>query len=130
MQVPKKILKVVIADDDSTTRHALRLLLHEHGLQVVAEAGDGEKAVELCETQKPDIAFLDINMPRLDGHQAAEKIRQRSPRVGMIMISAVPTLDNVQKALHIGVSGFVVKPFNAVKVVEAVEDCVRQKAAG
>ncbi|HEY0845197.1 MAG TPA: response regulator [Noviherbaspirillum sp.] len=127
MRVSKQSRRVVIADDDSTTRHALRLLLHEHGLQVVAEASDGEKAVELCEVHRPDIAFLDINMPRLDGHQAAERIRQRVPNTGMIMISAVPTLDNVQKALQLGVSRFVVKPFNAVKVVEAVEDCLQQK---
>lgn len=127
MRIRKMSLRVVIADDDSTTRHVLRLLLHEQGLQVIAEAGDGEKAVELCETHKPDIAFLDINMPRLDGHQAAEKIRQCAPNAGMIMISAVPTLENVQKALQVGISGFVVKPFNAVKVAEAVEGCLRQK---
>lgn len=127
MHIRKMSLKVVIADDDSTTRHVLRLLLHEQGLQVIAEAGDGEKAVELCEVHKPDIAFLDINMPRLDGHQAAEKIRQCAPNAGMIMISAVPTLENVQKALQVGISGFVVKPFNAVKVAEAVEGCMRQK---
>lgn len=127
MHASKKSLKIVIADDDSTTRHVLRLLLHENGHLVVAEAGDGEKAVELCETHKPDIAFLDINMPRLDGHQAAEKIRQRVPHAGMIMISAAPTLDNVQKTLQAGISGFVVKPFNAIKVVEAIEDCMRQK---
>lgn len=127
MHIRKMSLKVVIADDDSTTRHVLRLLLHEQGLQVIAEAGDGEKAVELCEVHKPDIAFLDINIPRLDGHQAAEKIRQCAPNAGMIMISAVPTLENVQKALQVGISGFVVKPFNAVKVAEAVEGCMRQK---
>ena len=128
MRRSRKSLKVVIADDDSTTRHALRLLLHEYGFQVVAEAGDGERAVELCETHKPDIAFLDINMPRLDGHQAAERIRERVPQAGMIMISAVPTLGNVQKALQVGISGFVVKPFNAVKVVEAIADCMKQRA--
>lgn len=126
MNTFKKPLTVVIADDDSTTRHVLRLLLIEHGLQVVAEAFDGEKAVELCATHKPDIAFLDINMPRLDGHQAAEKIRKRAPKTGMIMITAVPTMDNVQKALQAGISGFVVKPFNAVKVVEAIRNCIKE----
>ncbi len=122
-----KELNVVIADDDSTTRRVLRLLLREHGHQVVAEANDGEKAVEMCDTHKPDIAFIDINMPRMDGHQAAEKIRQNTPDVGMIMISSLPTLDNVQKALQAGASGFVVKPFNAVKVAEAISHCLKQK---
>lgn len=120
-------LNVVIADDDSTTRRVLRLLLREHGHQVVAEAPDGEKAVELCDTHKPDIAFIDIDMPRMDGHQAVEKIRQNTPGIGMIMISNLPTLDNVQKALLAGASGFVVKPFNAIKVAEAIDNCLKHK---
>lgn len=127
MPTPRKMLNILIADDDSTTRHVLRLLLREHGHLVVAEAHDGEKAVELCEAHKPDIAFLDINMPRMDGHAAAERIKQIMPGVGMIMVTNLPTLDNVQKALQIGISGFVVKPFNATKVVEAIENCLRQK---
>jgi len=126
-QSPKK-MNIVVADDDSTTCRVLRLLLHEHGHLVVAEAHDGEKAVELCETHKPDIAFLDIDMPRLDGHSAAERIRQSTPGIGMIMVTAQPTLDNVQKAMQHGASGFVVKPFNAIKVVEAIENCIKNKS--
>jgi YesN/AraC family two-component response regulator len=127
MRAPAKILNIVIADDDSTTRRVLRMLLHEQGHQVIAEANDGEKAVELCETHKPHIAFMDINMPRMDGHQAAEKIRQHTPNIGIIMISSLPTLENVQTALQAGVSGFVVKPFNAGKVAQAIENCMKQK---
>lgn len=127
MPVFQKELNILIADDDRTTRHVLRLLLREHGHQVVAEAHDGEKAVELCGVHKPDIAFLDIDMPKMDGHSAAERIKQAAPGVGMIMVTNLPTLDNVQKALQIGISGFVVKPFNAVKVVEAIAHCMKQK---
>jgi CheY-like chemotaxis protein len=128
MHQSRKKMNIVVADDDSTTCRVLRLLLHEHGHLVVAEAHDGEKAVELCETHKPDIAFLDIDMPRLDGHSAAERIRQSMPGIGMIMVTAQPTLDNVQKALQHGASGFVVKPFNAIKVVEAIENCIKNKS--
>jgi CheY-like chemotaxis protein len=127
MPALQKALNILIADDDSTTRHVLRLLLREHGHQVVAEANDGDKAVELAEVHKPDIAFLDIDMPRMDGHSAAERIRQAAPGVGMIMVTNLPTLDNVQKALQIGINGFVVKPFNAIKVVEAIDNCMKQK---
>lgn len=129
MLVPPKVLNVIIADDDSTTRGVLRMLLRENGHQVLAEAHDGERAVELCETHKPDIAFLDIDMPRLNGHQAAEKIRQGTPGVRMIMVSAMPTLQNVQNALQAGAGAFVVKPFNALKVVEAIEQCMKHGAA-
>lgn len=120
-------LNVIIADDDRITRNVLRLLLRDNGCKVVGEAPDGEKAVELCMQHKPDIAFLDIHMPKLNGHEAAEKIRQDNPDVGMVMITSLPTLDSVQKALQVGATGFVVKPFNAVKVVEAIGNCMKHK---
>ena len=123
MHASPQALNILIADDDGTTRHVLRLLLREQGHNVVAEAADGEKAVELCLSHKPDLAFLDIDMPRLDGNQAAARIRQDDPRLGMIMISSVPTLIAVQHAMQVGAGGFVVKPFNALKVAEAIENC-------
>lgn len=126
MQTTNTPLKAVIADDDLTTRYSLRLLLREHGIQVVAEAGDGDKAVELCDSNLPDLIFLDINMPKLDGLQVAETIRRRIPEIGIIMVSAVPTMDNVQKALQAGINGFIVKPFSAVKVMEVIENCTKR----
>lgn len=129
MHAPKKPMKAVIADDDLTTRNALRLLLREHGIQVVAEAGDGDKAVELCDSNLPDLVFLDINMPKLDGLQVAGTIRRRIPDIGIIMVSAVPTMDNVQKALQAGINGFIVKPFSAVKVMEVIENSMKRASA-
>jgi len=127
MHAIQRELNVIIADDDRMTRNVLRLLLRDNGCKVVGEAPDGEKAVELCMQHKPDIAFLDIHMPKLSGHEAAEKIRQDNPVVGMVMITSLPTLDSVQKALQVGATGFVVKPFNAVKVVEAIDNCMKHK---
>ena len=127
MHALRKELSILIADDDSTTRHVLRLLLREHGYKVVAEANDGERAVELCEVHRPDIAFLDIDMPKLDGHLAAEQIKLKTPDIGMIMVTNLPTLDNVQRALQIGIGSFVVKPFTAIKVVDAIDSCMKHK---
>lgn len=127
MRPVQKPFRIVIADDDSTTCSVLRLLLQEHGHQVIGEAHDGEKAVEMCELHKPDIAFLDIQMPRLTGHEAARRIVDNTPGVGIVIVSAVPTLENVQAALQAGAASFVVKPFNAVKVVDAIAQCRRQK---
>jgi two-component system chemotaxis response regulator CheY len=124
--IPRE-LSIIIADDDSTTRRVLRLLLREQGHEVIGEAPDGEKAIELCETHKPDIAFIDIDMPRLNGHEAARRIRDALPHIGMIMISALPTLENVQNSMQAGASGFVVKPFTTVKVVEAIEQCLKRR---
>lgn len=121
---------IVIADDDSVTCLVLRMLLNEHGCKVVGEAHNGEKAIELCVNHRPDIVFLDINMPRLDGHHAAERIRRASEGVAVIMITTQPTLDNVQKAIQAGAGGFIVKPFNAVKVMETIDNCMKLKRQG
>lgn len=120
-------LKIIIVDDDSTTCSVLRLLLREQGFSVIGEAHDGEKAVDLCLLRQPDIVFLDIDMPKLSGHDAARRIKDGAPDVGIIMVSALATLENVQKSLEAGAAGFVVKPFNAIKVMDAIGQCIRRK---
>jgi YesN/AraC family two-component response regulator len=127
MDIARKSLKIIIADDDTTTRHALRLLLVDQGHVVIGEANDGEKAIDLCTLREPDMMFVDIDMPRIDGLATAERVRDLAPTVGVVVISSTPTLDNVQKALQAGASGFVVKPFNALKVSEAINNCLKQK---
>ncbi|WP_192804953.1 response regulator transcription factor [Noviherbaspirillum aerium] len=123
---PVNDVKIVIADDDNMTCSVLRLLLREQGFSVLGEARDGEKAVELCLLHRPDIAFLDIDMPRLSGHEAARKLSEQAPDTGIIMVSALPTLENVQKSVEAGAAGFVVKPFNAMKVMDAVGQCLQR----
>ena len=118
-------IRVVIADDDHVTRSVLRLILQEACLQVVGEASDGERAVETCLSLRPDLAFVDIDMPRCSGHDVVQRVRGDHPHMKVVMISALATLDNVQQALRSGAHGFVVKPFNAVKVMEAVRNCIR-----
>jgi DNA-binding NarL/FixJ family response regulator len=123
-----EFIKIVIADDDATTRYVLRLLLQEQLYNVVGEAGDGEKLVELCALHKPDIAFVDIQMPNMNGHEASQKIRQQHPATSIIMISALSTLDNVRQAMQAGAHAFVVKPFSAVKLTEAIDNCLKKHA--
>lgn len=125
MTSDKSHIRIIIADDDRLTRSVLRLLLQEQRYSVIGEATDGEKAVELCAEVKPDIAFIDIDMPQLNGHEAAERIRQSNPRIVVIMISALPTVANVKQAMDAGVAGFVVKPFNTGKVIETVNNCLK-----
>lgn len=121
-----KSINVVIADDDATTRVALRLLLQEHSYTVVGEASDGERAVDLCTTLKPHIVFLDIDMPKLNGNQAAQRLRELHPEIGIVVVSALSTLDNVQQARQSGASAFVVKPFNAAKLIGAIDNCLKK----
>lgn len=118
-------ISIIIADDDAVTRASLRLLLKEHGYRVSGEAADGEAALQLCSTGSPHIVFLDIDMPKVNGLEALDRIRQRHPDVKIIMVSGLATADNVRRALDAGVGGFVVKPFNAAKVTQAIERCLR-----
>lgn len=119
-------VNVLLADDDATTRMALRLLLQENLYHVVGEAADGEKAVELCMTLKPHVVFLDIDMPKLNGNQAAQQIREQHPKLGIVMVSAASTMDNVRQAMQAGASSFVVKPFSAARVADAVNTCLKK----
>lgn len=116
-------MKIIIADDDSTTRLILRTLLQQNYFDVIGEAGDGEKAVELWSSLKPDIVFLDIDMPKMTGHEATRRIRRESADTGIIIISALATAKNVKQAIESGANGFVVKPFNANRVMDAIEQC-------
>lgn len=116
-------MKILIADDDRTTRIILRMLLNENRFDVAGEAADGEKAVELWESLRPDIVFLDIDMPKLTGHQVTERIRQKCASTGIIIISALASAKNVKQAIDLGANGFVVKPFNASRVIAAIEQC-------
>lgn len=114
---------ILIADDDGITRHLLRLLLRENEFSVVGEAHDGERALELCNKLGPDILCLDINMPKMGGLDVLREIRRRQLDVTVIMITVLATVDNLQEALALGANGFIVKPFNAAKVVDTINRC-------
>jgi YesN/AraC family two-component response regulator len=110
-------------------RSILRMLLNENHYRILGEAADGEKAIELCRQHQPDIVFLDIDMPHVDGHEAARIIRESGVQTQIVMVSSLATLPNVQQALQTGVCGFVVKPFNSAKVNEVIRQCQRKIAA-
>jgi two-component system chemotaxis response regulator CheY len=117
---------VFIADDDMMIRSLLRLILREDGYNVVGEAATGEGIVDNCKHARPEVLLLDINMPGADGLQVLEKIRVAQPEVKVIMISADATLERVTEALQKGASGFIVKPFNAAKVLDDISNALRK----
>ena len=116
-------IKAVIADDDNVTRHLLRTLLRQHGIEVVGEACNGKEALLKCAATIPDILFLDINMQEMDGFETLQSARQTMPNLAVIMISSDSTADNVQKAHASGADGFIVKPFTPARVMDAVARC-------
>ena len=110
----------MIAEDEALIRMDLAEMLAEEGYDVVGEAGDGERAVELVESVRPDLVILDVKMPKLDGIAAAERIaRQRIAPV--VMLTAFSQRDLVERARDAGAMAYLVKPFVQADLVPAIE---------
>ena len=119
-QPPSARPRVVIAEDEALIRMDLAEMLAEEGYDVVGEAGDGERAVELVESLRPDLVILDVKMPKLDGIAAAERIaRQRIAPV--VMLTAFSQRDLVERARDAGAMAYLVKPFVQADLVPAIE---------
>ena len=112
--------KVLIVDDNDMMRSLLRGLLRSEHYQVVGEAKNGAQALDSIENIKPDIVFLDVVMPEMDGLEALQLIKSRYPEIVVVMITGNPSVENVQESIQRGASGFVVKPFNSAKVLNAL----------
>jgi len=119
---------VLIVDDDSLMREMLKAILRSEEYQVVGEAANGEDAIALCARLNPRLVLLDIHMPKMDGLQVLAAIRQAQPGVKVIMVSADATMDKVAEAVQKGAVGFVIKPFNAARVLDKVGECIKGKA--
>ena len=102
--------RVIVAEDEAVIRMDLVEMLKELGYDVVAEAFNGERAVELVREHRPDLAFLDIAMPIRDGLSAAEEI-SRDNLCAVVMVTAFSQRDVAMKAAEAGAVGYVVKPF-------------------
>ena len=116
-RVPRR---VVIAEDEALIRLDLREMLEEEGFEVVAEAADGEAAVALVTEHRPDLAVLDVKMPRLDGISAAERIAA-ARLAPVVMLTAFSQRELVERARAAGAMAYLVKPFTKADLVPAVE---------
>ncbi|MBM7515277.1 ANTAR domain-containing response regulator [Nocardioides nitrophenolicus] len=118
---------VVIAEDETLIRMDLAEMLVEEGYDVVGQAGDGQKAIELAEELRPDLVILDVKMPVLDGIAAAEAIAgQRIAPV--VMLTAFSQRDLVERAREAGAMSYLVKPFSQSDLVPAIEMAVSRFA--
>jgi response regulator NasT len=115
--------RVVIAEDEALIRLDLAEMLAEEGYEVAGEAEDGETAVALAESLRPDLVILDVKMPRLDGIAAAQRIA--SQRIAPVLIlTAFSQRDLVEQARDAGAMAYVVKPFSKADLVPAIEMAV------
>ena len=115
-------VRVVLADDHLVLRQALRALLEQRGLQVVADEPDGRAAVDAVQRHAPDVAVLDVAMPILNGVDAAREIARLAPACHVILLSGVDDRRFVREALKIGVKGFVQKSQGCDELVHAIEE--------
>ncbi len=112
-------------DDDTIIRETLRILLRGNGFEVVGEAGNGIKAMEMVRKHKPAIVLLDISMPGTSGLEVLQEIRENFPQTNVIMISGEASQETVKTAIEKGAIGYIVKPFKIANVVENLQRAIK-----
>jgi response regulator NasT len=112
-------MRILVAEDETIIRLDLRALLERAGFEVCAEARDGEEAVALARSEEPDVAVLDVKMPKLDGIEAARRILDERP-IPIVMLTAYGQDELVQRAAEAGVFGYLVKPFREQDLLPAI----------
>lgn len=118
MEWPRR--RVLIAEDEALIRLDLAEMLAEAGYEVVAQAGDGEEAVELAREHRPDLVIMDVKMPRLDGIAAASIVA--AERIApVVMLTAFSQRELVERARDAGAMAYLVKPFSLTDLVPAIE---------
>jgi len=116
---------VLLAEDHQIVRQGLRGLLEKAGHEVVGEAADGQEALRLARTLSPDIAVLDLSMPRLNGLDAAREIRRMSPEIKTILLTMYTDKGYVLQAMKVGAKGYVLKTEAAEDLIRAIREIAR-----
>lgn len=119
--------RVLIAEDEALIRLDLAEMLAEEGFEVVGQAGDGEEAIELATSLRPDLVIMDVKMPKKDGIDAAAEIvaGQIAP---VVMLTAFSQRDLIERARDAGAMAYLVKPFNQADLLPAIELAVARYA--
>ncbi|MDD5794475.1 response regulator [Clostridium sp. HCP1S3_B4] len=116
--------RVLIVDDAAFMRMMIKDILEKNGYEIVGEAPNGAVAVEMYQKEKPDVVTMDITMPDVDGIEAVKRIKAIDPGAKIIMCSAMGQQSMVMDAIKAGARDFIVKPFQADRVLEAVQKVV------
>ena len=103
-------MKLMIVDDDALIRKSLKISLNrEADIEVVGEAANGEEAIKICEEVMPDVVLMDIRMPGIDGISATRIIKDRYPKIKVMILTTFANKMNIQQALSVGTDGYLVK---------------------
>ncbi len=113
--------RILIVDDAAFMRMMIKDILTKNGFEVVGEAADGAQAIEKYKELKPDLVTMDITMPEVDGITALKEIKKYDNTAKVIMCSAMGQQAMVIDAIQAGAKDFIVKPFQADRVIEAIQ---------
>ncbi|MDF2504143.1 MULTISPECIES: response regulator [Clostridium] len=116
--------KVLIVDDAAFMRMMIKDILEKNGFEVIGEASNGAKAVEMYKKERPDVVTMDITMPDMDGIEAVKEIKEFDPTARVIMCSAMGQQTMVMDAIKAGAKDFIVKPFQSDRVLEAIRKAI------
>lgn len=117
--------RILLCDDALFMRGTLSMILEGAGHQIVAQASDGEECISQVQVYHPDLILMDITMPGMDGITATQKIMEIDPNVKIIMVSAIGQQEKVFSSIKAGAKDFIVKPFEASKLLACVDKVLR-----
>ena len=112
--------RILVVDDAAFMRLTIKTMLEKNGFEVVGEAENGRKAIEMYKMLKPDIVTMDITMPDMDGIEALGEIIKFDSKAKVIMLSAMGQEVKIREAVIIGAKGFIVKPFKEDYLLKAL----------
>ena len=117
--------RVLVVDDDMLMREVLKAILRSEGFTVAGEATDGQGGLVLVERLRPDAVCLDVNMPGISGLDTLKILRDKFPEVRVVMITGDASTSTVRDAVSLGAVGYIIKPFNAGRVADALRAAFR-----
>jgi DNA-binding NarL/FixJ family response regulator len=118
-------IRILIADDHSVVRKGIRTLLEdETDVEIVGEAADGDEAIDLIPSLRPDVLLLDITMPRMSGIEVLQVVRQQFPKVRTLMFSMHNNPDYILKTVQLGAAGYLLKDTDRDEILRAVRTIV------
>jgi len=123
------MINVLIVDDSGVMRALLRSIIRSEHFNVIGEAGDGVKALEMTERLKPELVCLDIEMPEMSGLETLRELKSKHPNLIVVMVTASNAAADVQDALKGGADGYILKPYNVGKVLDTLYNACEKAQA-